>query len=196
MRKSYTFALFLAFFMMPRASDAYVHSCEVRANAHSEWVKTNVCFRIPEQWAVAALEDILSFDHVAADEHFKRVKQAYFTEKGWNDFQVAMNKSRILEGLKQKDLSLYGMKEFQSDAEILITKREANYSATEVKIPMFLFYGPATGTLGYPKRKDSVVVHITFSGPVNENWRYVGDVGGTFVPQYDFKIESYKVVTK
>ncbi|HEY8190749.1 MAG TPA: hypothetical protein VIF12_08685, partial [Micavibrio sp.] len=92
-------------------------------------------------------------------------------------------------------MQIYSVRKFEEKLKATNEKVKQNPISVTVDIPMYLIRGPAKETLGEPKLEDLVIIELGITGHENKNWRLVGDMG-TIWPQYDYKIESYKIRTE
>ena len=158
----------------------------------------------PSQFAIYALEDIFTYTASNRETHFQEIKETYFSEKGWLEFQKNIAKTNSLLGGKHqrdvltvyeywsnpdKDRDDYGPN--QSD----LKKEEYEFSGDFLIIFMNPDDHPNDRMRVKGKYVHRPVVKIKISGvrdPVKKyGSHYIQDA-----PAYNYKIESIEFITR
>lgn len=191
--KKFLLVTLLLCFTLVGEAFSYYDSCRKEYPESGESVIADGCYSTPEDWAIAALSDALSFGSTDQDKHFGRVKNAYFSENGWSEFMTTLRRSRIPEMLAAKKWELIAINLYKKDVKIITKKMDDNHASIHISIPMLIIYRPDDQESGRVTRKDSLIFNFEFAGPVNLSKYISTDTSGR-IRQYDYRIQTFKAM--
>lgn len=144
----------------------------------------------PSQWAIVALEDIFTYSYNEQSPHFLRMKESYFSEQGWNQFQAALKKARIEQAVLSSEYFVFGIAQKADLIRVVQEKYEGDSVYSEIIIPFYLTYSEPEAGLNR-KKMNSLLIKLAIKGIKDPVRKYRTHVGS--LPSYNYKIESYQI---
>jgi hypothetical protein len=177
----------LTFLLLINPSFANVDLCLEKDPTSESWVKSRGCSSSPEDWAIAALGDIYTFEYEDTDNHLSRIKNAYFSDQGWQEFEATFK--GFLDRINANKHGMSGRWNFEKNFIVDEKTREEDKASAHLHIPLYLIYGSGAS---------DVVVDIIIEGIRNYNKKISPDSPRDEAEtwQYDYKINNFKIMPK